>query len=352
MSIVNYLETLEDLSPAAMTVRAQTLPPDDEGELIYDQFFPRENVDSTDLDDITVLDWRPTADRREWNAPSRRIPLMTPTTRKLSIIPVECNFRVDEHEIQKLMEKRGGNYDQVLTIIGARIPDRVDTLAMANYRRIEVDAMQAWSLGTITQRSPEDSSKTYTVSFGFDSSRYTTELTAWNDAGVNAYAKLLLWIAAAEQKVGRIRGVMLRQATFDAILADAPNLPNSVTMTRSQLASRVSEDIGHPFEFFINENSVDIFNDGGTAYTRTDIWPVHIIAAVPAGMKVGRTAFAPVVRAMELVNQVGEAAGIDVNGMTVYYTAENEGKALKAACQCNPLPIPEESMLYVTDVGV
>jgi hypothetical protein len=232
------------------------------------------------------------------------------------------------------------------------MPKRVDRLVDACYRRLEVDAMKAWASGTIIQRNPENAAQTYTASFGFSSSRYTTAGTAWNDVSVNAYSLLLTWIQSAMDLVGPIEGVMLRLASLNAILADAPNLPNSVTMTRSQLADRIQQDIGGPFEFFLNENSVDIFDDGGITYTRTKVWTAQKIAAIPAGKQVGRTAFAPVTRAMELASQVGDAAGIDIRGASVYYESSNAGKELTTEAQMNALPIPDESKLYVTDIGV
>jgi hypothetical protein len=38
-------------------------------------FFPRRDVDSIDLDDVTTIDYRPASDRREWNQRGRLIPV-------------------------------------------------------------------------------------------------------------------------------------------------------------------------------------------------------------------------------------------------------------------------------------
>lgn len=353
MAIANWLALQDALSPAALTVRAQAMPPNDTGEtLLWDTFLPRENVNSVELNDLTALDYRPAADRREWNARGRRIPMIIPARRKVSIVPIEANDKIDEHEMQRLAESASGNQTIVQDAIGATIPKRVDRLVESVYRRLEVDAMSAWALGTITQRDPEDASKTFVASFGFSASRYTTAATAWNDAGVNAYDLLQAFIVSAEDLVGPIEGVMLRLATMNAILADAPNLQNSVKMTRMQLADRISEDAGRSFEFFLNENSVDIFNDGGLAFTRTKIWPAQVIAAVPQGQKIGSTAFAPVTRAMELASQVGTQAGIDVRGVTVFYEESNGGRELSIEAQANALPVPDEQKLRVENVGV
>lgn len=352
MAILSWIPDDEELSPAALTVRAQAIPPNDEGQLIWDVFLPRENVDSVKLKDVTTVDFRPASDRREWNGRGRRIPMIRPALRDISIIPVEANDRIDEEEMQKLGESANGNQGVIRDLIGVSIPQRVDRLVESNYRRIELDAIQAWTAGKITQRNPENAAQTFDVSFGFDTARLNTAGTAWNDAGVNAYDLLQAWIVAAEDKVGAIEGAMLRLATLNAILADAPNLQNSVKMTRTELEDRIQQDKGGPFRLMVNENSVDIFTDGGTAYTRTKVWPAQKIAAIPVGKRVGSTAFAPVLRAMELANQVGPAAGIDVRGVTVYYEESNGGRELSIEAQVNAMPIPDEQKVYVTDAGV
>lgn len=352
MAILNWLATEDALSPAALTVRAQTIPLNDQGKLIWDQFFKRMNVDSVKLQDVSTLDYRPASDRREWNTRGRRIPMKTPPRRTVNIVPVEANDKIDELEMQRISESAGGNADIIRGIIGTSIPDRVDRLVESNYRRLELDAMKAWTTGTIIQRNPENAAQTYTASFGFDAARITTAGTAWNDAGVNAYTLLLAWLTTAEDLVGSVEGVMLRLSTLNAILADAPNLPNSVTMTRSQLADRITQDKGSPFQFFVNENSVDVFDDGGTAHTRTKIWPANVIAAIPTGKQIGSMCFAPVVRAMDLASQVGLDAGIDVRGVAVYYAENNGGRELDIEAQVNAIPVPDEGKIYTTNVGV
>ncbi len=351
MAIVNWLGQEAALSAAAMTVRAQAASPTDQDRLTWDQLFPRVNVDSVDLTNIFVTDYRPTADRREWDARGRRIPLVTPSTRPVSIVPIESNFQIGELEMQRLEERAFGNRDVFRALVGASLPARVDSLASANYRRLEADAMQAYANGTIVQRNPENAAITYTASFGFSASRYVTAGTAWNDGSVNAYNLLLAAVASAQDLIGPVEGIICRQAHFNAILADAPSLPNSVTMTRSSLVTRIQDDLNQGFRILVDERSVDVFDDGGTAYTRTKLWPSTKVAFLPAGGVVGQTAFAPVVRAMDLASQVGPAAGIDVRGNTVYYEEANNGRQLTVECQMNALPIPDEQKLYVVNVG-
>jgi hypothetical protein len=351
MAVLNYLAAIDALQPAALTVLAQALPPTDQGMLLWDTLAPREDVPSVLLSDVTTLDYRPAADRREWNTSGRLIPMVTPATRLVEIVPIEARDRIAEKEMQRIAETAQGNANAIREIIGNDIPRRVARLVDADYRRLEVDFFTAWINGNIVQRNPETGA-TFTASFGFPAARYTTAGTAWDNVGVNAYDLFLAWVAAAQDLVGPIKGAMLRQATYSAILTDAPNLQNSVKMTRSQLESRVSDDLGNPFNFFINENSLDVFDDGGTSYTRTKVFPAQRIAAIPADGTVGRTKFAPVVRAMELAPQVPASAGIDIRGVTVYYDEGAVGKDLQIEAQLNALPVPQESKLYVTNTGV
>jgi hypothetical protein len=338
MSDFSWIEEVEDLSPAMLTVRAQTLSPNDQGRLTWDVFFRRENVDSVDLDDVTTLDDRWTSERREWNAEGAEMPDLVPPRRKVSIVPIEGKKTIGEKEIQKLAEGSFGRQDVIVEQMGIRIPDRAMRLAMGDYRRLEVDSANAWALGTITQRIPEDPSKTYTASFGFDTGRYQTALTAWNDPSVNAYDEFTAWVEEGVEEVGSLAGVRLRQVHINAILEDAPELPNGVRMTKAGLVQRIQDDLGADFQFFKSEETVHIRNDGGSATTPTKVWPSRM-ALVPAGGFVGQAAFAPV------------GAGIDVRGVTVYYIQENGGRTLKLNAQLNALAVPDEQLMWVMNPG-
>jgi len=356
MADFSWMADEEELSPAALTVRAQAVPPDDTGQLVWDQFFPRRDVDSVDVEDITVIDDRPTADRREWNARGRLIPLRTPERRRLSIVPIEAYDKIEEKEMQKLAETAalGGVDPRVVyrNIVGVRIPDRVDRLALADYRRLEVDVFQAWSQGTVTQRDPQNATRTYTMSYNFDAGRYETAATAWNDPSVNAYEEFVSWYQDSIDAVGPGAGAVLRRATRDAIVADAPTGIGGESLEIPQVEARIRQRLGTDFRFFVLENSVDVFNDGGTARTRTKVWPVGRVAFVPAGIAVGNAIFAPVARATRLVAQVGAAAGIDVRGVTVYYEQGNGGRELIIEAQLNAAPAPNEQLIRVINAGV
>ena len=343
----SMIPLIEELSPGPLTVVAQTISPNNQGELRWDIHFPRQNVDSVDLKEVTTIDFRPASDRREWNSPGRLIPDITPDFRDLSIVPVEAYFKWSEYEIQKLRERRDANANTVAQIVGHSVPDKVAQLVESNYRRIEIEAFNAWANGEIIARNPQTGT-TFTTSFGFDVARIQTAGTAWDDPGVNAYDELIAWLEDGIDAMGPIGGIVLRLATLRAIQADAPDLIGGVAMTRAQVADRVSQDLGFPFVFEVFEDTVDVFNDGGTATTATNVWPAGHVAAFPPNRIVGRTAFAPVVRAMDLAAAFpGE--GIDIRGMTAYYDEAETGKEAKVEVQCNPFPIPNEQKLWVID---
>jgi|SRR5436189_2668517 len=350
MSTFSWIQADQALSPVALTVRAQTISPNDQGRLSWDAFFPRRNVPSVDLRDITSLDRRPAADRREWNARGRYIPMLTPAQRDMSIVPIEAYDKIEERELQKLAEGARGNDQIIQNVIGSSIPDRTDTLVLADYRRLELDAASAWANGYIRQYNPQQGAY-YQASFGFSNSRLTTAGTAWNDAARNAFDDFLAWVTAGIDYVGPVEAAVMRKATFNAILADAPDLPMGVASNATQLVQQIQDQLGFGFSIIVNENSLDVFDDGGTAVTRTKVWPAQKVALVPAGGMVGFTAFAPVRRAMELSNQVPEA-GIDVNGVTVYHEESNGGRELTIEAQLNAMPVPDEQKVFVIDAGV
>jgi hypothetical protein len=351
MAIANWLSAERALSPVAMTILAQSIDPTNTGLLDWDIFFPRRNVGSVDLQSITATENRFVSDRREWNARGRRIPELTPITKPVSIIPIEANKSINEYEMQKLSEAAGTNQEIFRRMARVSIPNRVEDCTRANYRRVQVDADTAWSTGIITQKNPETGT-TFPATQLSDSTRYLTAGTAWNDTSLNAYDTFLAWCTAARAKVGSLLGARTKLAVVNAILADAPDLPNGVLMTRGDLEDRISADLGFPFRFNITDQSFEVFTDGGTATTTTQSWPAGRIAAIPAGGQIGYTAFAPVKRAQDLVAQVGAGPGIDTNGMTVYYAERNDGRELAIEVQANALPILDPNRIYVTNTGV
>jgi hypothetical protein len=346
----SLIPLVEELSPASLTGVAQTISANNTGRLRWPLFFPRRPVDSVDLKEVTTIDFRPVSDRREWNSRGRLIPSLTPPTRELSLIPVEGYYKWDEYEINKMATISNGNSEIIDQIIGRSIPSKVAQIVEANDRRIEVDAFTAWATGTQVAKNPQTGT-THTVSFQFPSDRLTTAGTAWDDPGQNAYDLLISFLEDAQDKIGPVAGVVLRTALHRAIHADAPNGPLGTTIPRGRLAEAVSDELGIPFNFFLFDDTVDVFNDGGTSYTTTNVWPAGYIAAVPSGGVVGNTVFAPVVRAMEIARQSG-APGIDIRGQTVYYEESVMGRDLTVEVQVNPFTIPNEQKLRVENTLV
>ena len=346
----SLIPVVEELSPPSLTVVAQTISPNDSGRLRWSTFFPRQDVDSVDLREITTIDYRPTSDRREWNSRGRLIPDKTPPTRELSIIPVEGYYKWNEYEMQKLAERAAANSEVIDQIIGRSIPGKVAQIVEANYRRVEVDAFTAWATGTNVAMNPQTGTTTV-FSFGFPGDRLTTAGTAWDDPGQNAYDLLISFIEDAIDKIGPVVGVVLRTALHRAIHADAPNGPLGTIIPRGRLAEMVSDDLGIPFNFFLFDDTLEVFTDGGITTTPANVWPAGYIAAVPSGGVVGRTAFAPVKRAMEMVRSLPKA-GIDQRGQTVYYDEAVTGRDLTVEVQVNPLTIPNEQKLRVENTLV
>jgi hypothetical protein len=234
MDVLSYIESVNSLAAPALTVRAQAISPNDNGQLIYDIFFPRQNVKSVKLRDITIRNFRPAADRREWNARGRLIPIQTPDKRDLKIIPVEAYSKIDEEEMQELFENTDGEKALIQRRIGASIPERVDNLTKANYRRVELDAMSVWSRGYVDQVDPQ-TGRTFRTSFQIAAGRLQTALSAWNST--NAYDNLLAWVRDGISEMGPIEGVALRQATQNVIQASAPTLLNGYKPTIREIAS-------------------------------------------------------------------------------------------------------------------
>lgn len=350
MTAFAWTQSVAELSPAALTVRAQTISPNDNGRLRWDIFFPRRDVDSVDLADVTTLDYRPASDRREWNQRGRMVPVKTPTFRNVSIVPIEGYYTWGEYELQKLNERVAGNAAIIAEIMQSSVPGRVDAIAMANYRRLELDTFEAWALGTLTQRNPQNAAETYQASFGFDAGRYQTAGTAWNDAGLNSYDELLDWLDDGINAVGPIRGIVSRRNFVKEILADAPDLAGGAQMTLTQLEQRIQDDLGSEFRFYPIEDTVEVFDDGGSATTATKVWAAEKIAVVPASTAVGYTAFAPVVRAMDIARALPQAK-VDTNGQTAFYEESNGNRELTLEVQVNAAPIPDEQKMFIMDVG-
>lgn len=346
---MSLLEKIKELSSVALTVRAQAISMNDVGKLRWDMFFPRFEAQSMEMRDIITIDDRAVADRREWDAPGRLIPLELPKTRDLEFIPIESYFPLGEKEIGKLMTQMRGNEQLVSDVVGASLPQRVDSLVKADYRRLELDCVRAWTKGDIIVVDPQ-TGRTYTASFNIEAGRIQQASTAWAAAGQNAWENFLAWLEDAKTEIGGVIGVAARLGAIKTIQADAPTLANGKKLNRRELESEVQDELGTDFAFLEWEDSLDVFVDGGTTKTRQNVFPADTLAAIPAGTAVGKAGFAPVDRAFELMGAHPEA-GVDVNGVTVYYTPINEGKGLKTSAQLNAYPVPDDQKTFVINIG-
>lgn len=340
-----WIEQERELSSPALTVRAQTVSPNDNGQLLWDAFMPRANVNSTKVREITTLDFRPTADRREWGQRGRQLHLKTPDINELEFIPIEAFDKMGEKEINDLMGQVRGNEALFRDIIRADWPTRVNALPSANYRRVEVDVMNAWCLNLITALNPNNG-ETHTFSFNIEAERYEVAGAAWT---TNSYTEFMAWLTDAYQMVnGGGQGVMLRLSDRTAIIDSMPIPLGALDWTARDATARIQDKLGLPFRFYPNERTVDVFTGKGRATQRVNTWQKGRIAVVPNGETIGQTAFAPVVRAWDI--QAGiPGAGVDVRGCTVYHEIENNGRQLTTECQLNAFPLIDSSRYAVID---
>ena len=357
MAYFSWVAEQDRLTNVDLTILVQAINPYDTDQLLWDVFFPRQDVPSVRLDNITpLIPTRFVADRREWNARGRLIPQETPSTSELEMVPIESFFKMGEREVQSLIERTQGNQDLFRQLVITSIPDRTRSLARANFRRIEVDTFGAWANGSVVSMNPVTGT-TVSMSFGFSGSRYQTAGPAWTGGSSGtAYANFVQWLRDGYAAGISIGGAMMRLSTEEAIRTSAPNIafPYGATNIQpllSDVETRISQEVGQPFRFYVNERHVDSFTDGGITTSAVNIWPSHKVALVPAGEVVGYNAFAPVARAYELAKAAPEAE-IQVNGMVAYSETGNNGRDLTVECQVNALPVPLESKVWVIDAGI
>lgn len=361
MPLLNWIGRASELTPAALTVEVQALDPTLLNRLMWSVFMPRRDVDSTEIDVLLEeLEVEYTSERREWNTRGRPLPSRAPSQKRLEMIPIETYFRIREKEINDLANRFLGNDQMVQRYIQPRIPERTLRLGRANLRRIEKDTFDAWSTGTITRRNPQLGHVAQTFSYGIDSARYPIKATAWSDGSLNAFNEFIKEIAIADQMIGTTQGCLMRQATWDAIAADATAAISVsstfplLRMTRTEVEERIRQEISRQFTVIIFEDTLTTFLDGGLTNTlEVKRWPAEKIGFIPqvGNGTIGYNAFAPVNRAWELTNQVPDA-GIDVRGQTVFHEVEDGGRGLNVECQVTEMPVPIESRIYVPDVGV
>ncbi|HRH40395.1 MAG TPA: hypothetical protein PKY82_02035 [Pyrinomonadaceae bacterium] len=344
----DWLTKSKTLNAAALTVRAQRLPENDNGKLLYPLFFKKTNVKSMEAHELVSLDYRPVAGRREWNAPERRIDLPIPAQRDLEFIPIGADHMINEKEIDRISNQVDGNEQVFRNLIGADIPSRAEMLAMACKRQMELDCFEAWTDGTLTQVDPQTGNY-YVVSYGISSDRIQVAGTAWS-AAANAYLEFIDWLKDAKQAIGPLEGVLAKSDVYDTILADVPQI-NGLPLRGDDLLKRIKDDAQiDRFGFFEHNGTVDKFINGGRKKTRVDVFADRKMVAIPRGGIVGDAAYAPVARAREIARQMPQAK-INLNDVTIFYFGENDDKALKIVAQLNAYPAIEEQNVFSINIG-
>lgn len=352
--LYSWLDQERRITSAALTVRAQAQALNDLGKFYHPIFFPRQDAPDVRLADMIISNFRPVADRREWNAPGRLLPMKGPGFREIEIIPVESYFTIEEYEMTRLLSQAQGNEALFRATVAPGIPARVDRLVEMNLRRLEVDALRAWALGVITVRNPQGSAADKVVDLQFAGARYPAPTPWTGGAGGTAYAQLFVHMAVAQGLIGAVRGIVLGQTTMDALQTSAPLASATgqvIPLGIGEIERRIREQFGGQFTFNVVEDTVEPFNDGGTDTTPTRLWPANRVAFIPAGTTVGNTFYAPVARAYQMAG-ANPSAQIDVNGMTVVRDVRNNGKELHVECQVNALAVPDEQRVYVVDAGI
>jgi hypothetical protein len=349
MDLIAYLESIEGLRSIDRTVSAQEVSPNDNGVLKYPIYFPPVDVASTKLSEIIIDTYRPTASRREWNGPERYIPLRTPSSLDLEMIPIGSYFTLGEKEIQRYEEISGGDEAVILRLAGADVNTRTDGLVEADYRRVEVDAHTLWATGRLVQDDPQ-TGRTVETNFGFDADRLQDASgTPWD--GTNFYANLVSWLTDGKAAIGgTLGGVMLSEAKRRLVKASF-TFPVGVTQSYAYIEAAIADELGvADFRFVSNDDTLDLALDGGTKFDPGRVWPVNHLAAIPADGRIGRTARAPIAGLGALARQF-PGAQVNRNGALIAYDRLNSGKGAKVRSQLHHMSIPNERRVWTINTG-
>lgn len=342
------LDRIDRLSPANLTIREQTRLAENPNDLRWRAIAPRVDANGIKISQLSGVDFRPVADFREWNADGREIPEVLGPLTEMEMVPITATHRIGEKRLTEL-RMPNPSIQQLLTDGIVADVDRWPTLlADAVDRRIEKTFFQGWSLNQFTVMDPKTGS-TITVSLGFSSSRYITEATIWSDAGTNAYDRLLFHLGEAQRLMGSVGAVRMRRAPLNEVVKDAPTGNGLIRPTVANIADRLSEEGFGQITIIVDERTHDAWTDGGSAYSSTPYIATGRVLFQPANGIVGRTHFAPVVRAYDHVARDQRA---NLRDVVVFHSPQNNGKNLLIEAEAIAFPLPDEQFTYVVNAGV
>ena len=344
----DFLGKVTGLTAADLTVREQARLAQNPNEMRWRAIFPRTDASDLEISQLTKVDTRFAAEFREFNADGREIPEVLGPKVEANLVPMTATHHIDEKRLAKL---RAPN-PRIARLVEDGVIGDVRTwptrLANAVDWGTEYTAFTMWATNTITVKDPKTGTST-TVSRGISSDRYITESTAWNDGSVNAYDRLLFRLGEAQRLMGSVGAVRMRRATAEAVRADAPNGPNALRPTIANIADRLSEEGFGQITLIIDERTVNVFDDGGSAYTPTNLIPAEKVLFQPADGIVGATYDFPATRAYDYVSQDHR---VNLNDTVVWYSEQNNGKTLLIEAEAIRLSLTDEQRVYVVDAGV
>lgn len=342
---------------AAMTVRAQAVAATNPDNNRFGIFYTRQDAQSMRMSEMTSVNFRFVAERRPYNTRGIEMPEKFGPMREFIFLPIQVKKTIDEEEIQALGVPTD-NERMVLELLGTTIPQRIDGMTLADYRRLEFDCLQAWATGLIYAKN-YNTKVTALVSFGFAADRHEVAATAWDDAGVNAWDEFVAWARAKKAQLGSLEGVYLSGSALEVIREDAPtNQVTGLPLGDGELAQLVASQIGGTFRFVVDDRVADVPVEAGTAgrddetgTLPTRYWPIGAVAAIPQGLRIGEVRFAPVIRATDVVAQVPNNKA-SVRDVAVIYVPNDDGTNLEIQVQLNAYPALNEQRVGVIDIGI
>lgn len=345
--LFDFLARIESLSPAALTVREQARLQLNPNEVRWRDIAPRRDADDITISALEQVDYRPTAEFRDWNADGREIPEVFGPKVAVEMSPITATKHIDERRLQKLRQVNPRIPQLVTDGIIADVQSWPSRLSDAVDRRIEKALFQQWATNSMTVMDPKTGS-TVTVPRGIAGARYVTEGTAWNVVA-NAYTRLLYHLGEAQRLMGSVGAVRMRRATALEVIADAPTGIGGVAPTLMDVSDRIAREGFGQVTLIIDERTHDAFTDGGSASTSTAYIPTGKVLFQPASGRIGAVHFAPVTRAYEYVAQDQRA---NLRDIVVLYSPQNNGKTLLIEGEAIAIPLVEEQSTYVVDALV